>query len=219
MSEAKAVKKIANEPLWHVRIAVVAALVLQLILPQRFVVGPRYALPILEAILLVALFFTTPRKPIFRSVLRRVNAVTLIAIITLVNVYSLSHLVQELLGGAISDGSQLILSSLNIYLTNIIIFALWYWELDGGGHGARRSKSAKERDFLYPQMSSPDIAPDGWTPTFIDYMYVSVTNATAFSPTDTMPLSRRAKMLMTAQAFIALVTIALVAARAVNILK
>lgn len=219
MTEEKTAKKYAYEPHWHVRVAVLVALVLQLVLPQRFVVGPRFLLPVLEAVLLIALFFTTPKEPIFRSVLRRVNALSLIAVITLVNVYALSHLVQELLAGGIADGSQLILSSLNIYLTNIIIFGLWYYELDGGGHGVRRKQSVKERDFLFPQMSSPDSAPDGWTPTFVDYLYVSVTNATAFSPTDTMPMTRRAKLLMTSQAFVALVTIALVAARAVNILK
>lgn len=209
-----------REPLWHVRLAVLFALLLQIVLPDGFTAGPRYILPSLEILLLGALTFTTPRQPIFRSILRRVNAVTLIAFISLANIYALQRLVHELLAGASTfDGHLLILTSINLYLTNIIIFGLWFWELDGGGHGARQAKRHHERDFLFPQMASPTLAPHNWHPTFMDYLYVSVTNAAAFSPTDTMPLSRRAKLLMTIQAFVSLVTIALVAARAVNILK
>lgn len=209
-----------REPLWHARLAVVVAIILQITLPDQFVVGPKYLLPVLEAFLLVALFYTTPKQPVFRSILRRVNALTLIGLITLVNLYSIQQLVHGLfIGGAISNGHELILASINIYLTNIIIFSLWFWELDGGGHGARQEKLAHERDFLFPQMATPVLTPHNWTPNFIDYLYVSVTNASAFSPTDTMPLSRRAKLLMALQAFASLVTIALVAARAVNILS
>ncbi len=208
------------EPLWIVRVAVFAALLLQLALPDQFVLGPKFALPILEVFLLVALFYTTPHQPVFRSLLRRVNAITLIAVISFVNIYSVVQLVNGLLsGGAIADGKQLILASINIYITNIIIFGLWFWELDGGGHGERQKRQKHERDFLFPQMMNPELAPHGWEPSFVDYLYVSVTNAAAFSPTDTMPLTRRAKILMTIQAFVSLTTIALVAARAVNILK
>lgn len=208
------------EPLWHVRVTVVIALLLQITLPDTFIVGPKYLMPILEVFLLVALFYTTPRKPVFRSVLRRVNAVTLIGLITLVNLYSIQQLVHSLLiSGAINNGHELILTSINIYLTNIIIFGLWFWEIDGGGHGTRQEKLVHERDFLFPQMSTPTLAPHGWVPSFVDYLYVSVTNALAFSPTDTMPLSRRAKLLMSLQAFASLITIGLVVARAVNILS
>jgi hypothetical protein len=209
-----------KEPLWHVRIAVIAALLLQLTLPDAFVVGPKYVLPILEGLLLLALFYTTPRKPIFKSVLRRVNALVLIGLISLVNIYSVQQLAHGLLvGGTISNGSQLVLTAINIYFTNIIIFGLWFWELDAGGHGIRQQKKVHERDFLFPQMANPELAPYGWSPVFIDYLYVSITNAAAFSPTDTLPLTRRAKILMAIQSFVSLVTIALVAARAVNILK
>ncbi len=208
------------EPLWHVQLAVLSALILQLCLPDELLAGPRYVLPSLEALLLIALIFTTPRQPVFRSLLRRVNAITLIALISVANIYSVQRLAHELLrGGVITDGHALVIASINIYLTNIIIFALWYWELDGGGHGRRQTKQVHERDFMYPQQSTPALAPKNWEPTFVDYLYVSVTNAAAFSPTDTMPLTRRAKLLMSTQAFASLVTIALVAARAVNILR
>lgn len=209
-----------REPLWHVQLAVAFALLLQILLPDQLVAGPRYVLPCLEALLLVALVITTPKEPVFRSILRRVNAITLVAVISLANIYSVERLASQLLrGGVINDGRTLILAAINIYLTNIIIFALWYWELDAGGHGVRQTKQIHERDFMFPQQSTPVLAPKGWEPTFMDYLYVSITNAAAFSPTDTMPLTRRAKLLMTVQSMVSLVTIALVAARAVNILR
>jgi uncharacterized membrane protein len=209
-----------RDPLWQVHISVLVAIGLQLLLSDRFVAGPRAILPILEVILLGSLVFTTPKEPIFRSLARRVNAVAFIALISAGNIYSLARVAQDLLaGGRITNGRELIIASINIYITNIIIFGLWYWELDGGGPGHRRRVAAHERDFLFPQMATPEVAPSGWQPTYVDYLYVSATNATAFSPTDTMPLSRRAKMLMLVQSVVSLITLALVAARAVNILS
>lgn len=209
-----------TDPLWQVQVTVLVALILQLALPDRLVAGPKYVLPLLEAGLLVLLIATTPREPIFRSIARRVNAVVFIALISLGNFYSLERVAHALLaGGHVTDGRTLLLASINIFITNVIIFGLWYWELDGGGPGHRRRVPMHERDFLFPQMDSPQFAPRGWQPTFIDYLYVSATNATAFSPTDTMPLSRRAKILMAVQAVASLITLALVAARAVNILS
>ena len=209
-----------REPLWHGQLAVVAAIILQIALPDRYLVAPRYVVLVLEVILLLALIITSPKEIIFRSVSRRVNAVVLIALISLANIYALLQVAQQLLGGArIATGSELILISLNIYITNIIIFGLWYWEIDGGGPGKRLGVHPRERDFLYPQMSLGDLAPANWRPTFVDYLYVSSTNATAFSPTDTMPMTHRAKFLMAVQAVVSLITVALVAARAVNILN
>ena len=208
------------DPLWHAQLFVLIALVLQLLLPDNLVPGPRWVLPALEGILLISLFFTTPKTPIFRSLLRRVNVVTLSALVSAANIYSLVRVAQDLLaGGKISNGHALIIASINIYLTNIIIFALWYWEIDAGGPGNRRRAEAHEHDFLFPQMATPEWRAPGWEPTFFDYLYVSATNATAFSPTDTLPLTRRAKLLMAIQSIVSLITVALVAARAVNILN
>ena len=105
-----------------------------------------------------------------------------------------------------------------IWLTNFLIFALWYWELDRGGPGKRAAGHDAAPDFLFPQMSDDRIEPRDWRPQFIDYLYVSLTNATAFSPTDTMPLSRMAKTIMGVQAIVSLVTLGLIISRAVNIL-
>ena len=204
------------DPVWHVQIAVLVALCLQLLLPDRFASDFKYAIAVLEAILLLLLSATTPREPVFQSLTRRINALILIAVISVTNIYSLIRVANVLLSSNVTDGRGLILAAINIFITNIIIFGLWYWELDGGGPGQRRKLAHAERDFLFPQMALPD---PSWHPTFLDYLYVSATNATAFSPTDTMPLSRRAKMLMLIQAMVSLIAIALVAARAVNILR
>jgi hypothetical protein len=132
---------------------------------------------------------------------------------------SLVILLHQLVGGARLSGSELIFSAIQVWLTNVLIFGLWFWELDRGGPGRRSHPAEGERpaDFLFPQMSSPENAP-GWSPGFVDYLYVSFTNATAFSPTDAMPLTRRAKALMLVEALASLVTVARVAGRAVNIL-
>lgn len=194
-----------------------AAIILQLALPDHFVFGVRWLIPGLEALLMVLLAAITPRQKVFQSIKRRINVVLLVAVTGAGNLYALSRVANNLLQqGRIDDGRALILTAINIYLTNIIIFTLLYWEMDAGGPGHRRAADDTERDFLFPQ--SQIAALKTWHPTFIDYLYVSSTNATAFSPTDTMPLSRRAKMLMLLQAIISLVVVALVAARAVNIL-
>jgi hypothetical protein len=101
----------------------------------------------------------------------------------------------------------------------VIVFGLWYWELDRGGPSARHDPHHREPDFLFPQMATPGAARPDWAPGFLDYLYVSFTNATAFSPTDTMPLTPLAKGLMGVQSAASLLTVALVAARAVNILS
>lgn len=208
------------DPVWHVQIAMLVAIILQLALPDRFTAGAHYAIPAIEAILLVALMFTTPKEPVFRSLSRRINAVTLIAITSAANAYALVTVASLLLKGAQAavNGRALVLVALNIYITNVIIFGLWYWEMDGGGPGERQRIARYEQDFLFPQNQNESYRHPEWKPTFIDYLYLSSTNAMAFSPTDTMPLSRRAKVLMLVQASVSLVAIALVAARAVNIL-
>lgn len=208
-----------HDPVWHVQSILAVALALQLILPDRFAIGGRIIIPSVEALLILALALTTPRRKLFRSLKRRLNVFALAALISAANVYSLGVVTSQLLSaGHVNSGRALILAALNIYLTNIIIFGLWYWEMDGGGPGMRQGIPKHEHDFLFPQNQNEAYEHPDWRPTFIDYLYVSSTNAMAFSPTDTMPLSRRAKMLMLAQAGVSLVLIALVAARAVNIL-
>ena len=209
-----------GDPIWHVQVTVFAALILQIALPDKFVAGPRFALPILEALLLLSLYLTSKNKVITNSVLRRVNALTLIVFIGIANIYALQRLAHILLiGGRVEDGHGLILTAINIFLTNVIVFGLLYWEIDAGGPVKRSLENIRDRDFSFPQMQNPELAPVGWLPNFVDYVYLSLTNATAFSPTDTMPLTRLAKVLMGTQSLVSLAALALVASRAVNILK
>lgn len=208
------------DPSWHAQALMLVAIVLQQLLPDRFVLGSRYLLESLEALLILTLSFTTPKKKIFYSMRRRINVLLLIGLSGLTNIYALFIVSNKLLEqGHVNNGRQLILSAINIYLTNIIIFGLLYWEMDGGGPGLRLSTEKYDHDFLFPQNTNDSYSNSDWRPTFIDYLYVSSTNSLAFSPTDTMPLSRRAKILMLIQSIASLIAIALVAARAVNILN
>lgn len=209
-----------KDPVWHVQLTVFLALILQLTLPDKFVAGPRFVLPVLEAFLVLSLYLTSRKITIRNSVLRKFNSITLIVLIAIANVYALQRLAHQLLvGGRVEDGHGLILTAINIFFTNIIVFGLLYWEIDAGGPIKRATIDIRDRDFSFPQMQNPELAPLNWMPNFVDYLYVSATNATAFSPTDTMPLTRLAKLFMLTQSLISLTTLALVASRAVNILK
>jgi uncharacterized membrane protein len=200
--------------------AVVLAIVLQLVLPRHLALHPTWLLPSLEALLLVGLVVANPKRISRTSTAIRSASVLLIVLISVANGWSSAELIRGLVNGTEGDNASLLLArGAAVYITNILVFALWYWEWDRGGPVARAQGLRPYPDFLFPQMSQPDLAPPGWEPNFIDYLYVSFTNAVAFSPTDTMPLSRWAKMLMLLQSAVALLTVAFVIARAVNILR
>ena len=130
-----------------------------------------------------------------------------------------TKLIDAIVSRGIVDARSLLLSGGSIWITNVVIFGLWFWELDRGGPGKRAEAVEPFPDFMFPQMSDPRFAPSDWHPNFFDYLYTSFTNASAFSPTDVMPLSRWAKMLMLIQSMTALLIVGLVVARAVNILR
>ena len=217
-----------SEPRWPASLAVLAALALYVALPVRLTLpfGPdslrpfeRWIMPALEMVLLVPLTVAAPRRHHHEPRWARRGAIVLIAVVNLANVISLGLLVDSLLNGSTASGKDLVLAAINIWLTNVLVFALWYWELDRGGPDERSSPRHRRPDFLFPQMVTPDCADDAWTPGFLDYVYLAFTNATAFSPTDTMPLTPLAKMLMLVQSAASLLTVAVVAGRAVNILS
>jgi uncharacterized membrane protein len=208
-----------GEPFWPAQLAVLVALLLSALLPSRITLGPPWLLPALEGMLLLGLAVTTPRRVHPEHPYRRRAAILMIALINATNLFSLVLLSNLLLNGSKSSGRALITAGALIWLTNVIIFALWYWESDRGGPAARAAHDTTRADFLFPQMNLKQWCAPTWTPTFLDYLYVSLTNATAFSPTDTMPLTPLAKSLMGIQSLISLVTIGLVVARAVNILN
>ena len=202
-----------------VTLLVLLAVYLQLALPDRLVLRPRLLLPALELAVLVILVAANPIRLERRHPSLRYVSLALTALITAANTASAIFLVKALLSGTSSNDAKVLLGSgAAIYLTNIIAFGLWYWEFDRGGPFSRAAATTVHPDFLFPQMATPELADDTWQPEFLDYLYVSFTNATAFSPTDTMPLSRWAKSLMLLQSAIALTTVGLVIARAVNVL-
>ncbi|HEV3311342.1 MAG TPA: hypothetical protein VG815_12575 [Chloroflexota bacterium] len=206
---------------WPALLAILIAMVLYVTLPGHLYYGPVWLLPAVEAALCVALL--AARRMEEGHQWQRGLAIGLIAAMNTANIGSLFLLIHSLLGSALVNGvkitpQHLIVWSAQIWLTNVIVFALWYWELDRGGPVARCLPHHRAPDLLFPQMSNPSAAPPGWTPAFFDYVYTSFTNAAAFSPTDTMPLSQWAKCLFLIQSLASLVTAVLVIARIANIL-
>lgn len=209
------------EPVWHVQLAVIIAIAMQITLSNNLTVGPKLAIAGFEAGLLVLLTVLRPTVKLGVMKLRRTVAVLLIACVSLANVTSLVLVLNDLFYHTNNvTGKSLIFSAFAIYLTNIVIFGLWYWELDSNGVQGQ-STDVAPIDFLFPQMRLPKDDPirTDWYPTFFDYLYISITNAVAFSPNDTVPLTHRAKALMALQSGISVITIALVVTRAVTILS
>lgn len=208
-----------REPRWPASLAVVAALILYTALPDPLIIRPRWVVPVLEGALLVPLTVGRPYRHATEARVLRGLAVGLIGLINVANVISVGLLVHRLVVGSAAKGRTLVYAAAAIWVTNVIVYGLWFWELDRGGPGVRGSHHQRHPDFLYPQMVSPQLAPARWRPSFVDYLYVSLTNAAAFSPTDTMPLTPTAKGLMAVESLVSLLTVVVVAARAVNILS
>ena len=209
----------AGEHRWQMALAVVVAIVLQVALPHHLTTNPHYALPIAEGLLLIALMVANPGPLVRHSAGLHAATLVLLGLISAGNAISAGLLVHEIVTGTGTSGSRLLLEGVDIWLTNIVVFGLWYWEFDRGGPVQRALAVRRHPDLLFPQMQQPEVAPAEWEPNFFDYLYVSFTNATAFSPTDTMPLSRWAKVLMLVESAISLTLGLMVVARAVNILR
>ena len=208
-------------PWWGPQLVVAVALGIDVVLPKRLTIGPAWLLPSVEGALLVALVFVSPHPSLRHSPLRRQVAIGLIGLVSGVNIYSLVELARDLLNHNVTNGRELIYSGIALWITNVLLFGLWYFELDRGGPVARLLDDERHPDFLFVQMAADaeKYAREGWTPRLVDYLYTSLTNATAFSPTDTMPLTANAKWLMSTQSLVSLVTLGLIIARAVNILQ
>jgi hypothetical protein len=212
-------------------LAVVVAIVLYALLPGSLLFAPRAVVPALEGALLIAVIATNPRRLTRETRWSRLTSLGLSATVVLTNLVALGLLVHDLVSKKSEAGGSLLLAALQVWATNIIAFGLLYWELDRGGPVARTQLSRDElplADFRFSQDENNDNVIEvaagssrksDWIPTFIDYLYVSTTNSSAFSPTDTMPLTSRAKVLMGTQATAALLTSLLVIAKAVGSLQ
>jgi hypothetical protein len=172
-----------------------------------------------EALLLVLLSWSRPHRRLEQMGIRREVALVLLFVVSLANALLVIAVIASLVRGQEKSGAQLLLKAGTVWTTNVIAYGLWFWALDRGGPVRRVEPDPPLPDFQFPQMENPQFARPRWMPDLLDYMYVSFTNSIAFSPTDAMPLSHRAKLLMLSESAISAVTILLVAARAVNIFK
>ncbi len=208
-----------GEPRWPVTLSVAAAIALQVILPDQLGLLPRYLLPSLEVALLAGMVIANPVRIERRSRGMRLASIVLIMLISAANATSAVLLIRAILRGtAGASAGPLLATGGAVWATNVIAFALWYWEFDRGGPVHRAHGTFQVADLMFPQMASPELAAPDWEPMFVDYLYLSFTNATAFSPTDVMPLARWAKLAMLVQSAVSLAVGVLVIARAVNIL-
>ena len=202
-----------TDPHWPAQLAILAALILHIALPARVTVIPEWIVPAVEGLLLVALIVAYRRE----SPRRRLFAFAVIALVVAANTVTLGALVNYLLDSKKTHADQLMLSGADIFLTGMLIFAVLFWELDRGGPDVRGTRRELRPDFFFQAMD-PATRMSGWRPVFADYLYLSFTNTVAFSPTDTMPLTVRAKLLMMVEGAGALATAAVVLARAVSLL-
>jgi hypothetical protein len=223
-----AVQTNTGETRWPAAVATLIAIGLYAGLPNGILVGPRYIVPVLELIILATVIAENPVRMTKQTRRSRFTALLLTYLIMGTNLVSLVLLIRHLMNTHAEQGPALLLAALQIWLTNVIVFALAYWELDRGGPVSRHhvTRTALPRaDFRFPQDEDHDTVVEvskgsskisGWVANYVDYAYVSLTNSSAFSPTDTMPLSARAKLLMGAESTMALITSVVVIAKGVG---
>jgi hypothetical protein len=230
-------EELGESPFWPTA-AVVTAAGLYVTLPTTFIAGgssagifgaARWVVAGLVALLLILLVLTTPRFRVIQRatseaaklrLTRRVASIAVIALISLANATSIVLLVHYLVAGAQTNARLLLRAGIHLWCMNVLVFGLWFWQLDGGGPVERRIHPPRRgRDFLFPQQTFEEDAYGRWQPIFVDYLYLAYTNATAFSPTDAMPLSRWSKVLMMVESAASLLLAIMVVARAVNILR
>ncbi|MFB9407894.1 MULTISPECIES: hypothetical protein [Dactylosporangium] len=208
------------EQRWPAALVIAIAIVIHLVLPPDLAPHPRWLLPGLEGAMLLTIVVVNPLQINRETRILRPLALALVGVLTLVTIWSVGLLVRALFtsGPSVALPAHLLLWGAAIWLTNVIVFALWFWETDRGGPAARADGDNPHPDFLFTQMQVPELAHKDWEPGFFDYFYLAFTNSTAFSPTDTLPMSTWAKMLMLTESAISLVTVLLVVARAVNVI-
>ena len=207
------------EPRWPMALAVFVAILLQIGTPSRGRVQGWWLFPILEFVLLIVVIIRDPGRIDRRSRAARRSTIVLISIMTFGTMAGVVVLIVDILNGIHGiTATDLLGRGAAIWFTNIIVFSLWYWELDRGGPAERAAGTDVAPSFAFPENATPELVPAGWSPRYPDYLFLAYTNATAFSPTDTLPVQTWAKMTMLVQSVLSLVTAILVIARAINVL-
>lgn len=209
-----------GESRWPSSLTLLVAIVVPLLLPDRFSLVSKWIAPVLLALLFLGYVIADPGRIDRESRAARAIALGLMAVLVLAAAGQAVVLAVELVGGnkALDNADALLSSGALVWVETIIAFTFVYWQIDGGGPAARVHRASKYPELAFPEHMNPTVAPPGWRPLFLDYLYLGLTNAMAFSPTDVMPLRHWAKMTMGVQALISLIILGLVVARAVNIL-
>jgi hypothetical protein len=207
-----------RDPLWPEHLAVLTVILLSITLPDQLTVGPTWLLPAVEGVLFAGLVATTPKagsEPPRRRQLR----IGLVTLMSAANVASLIFLAKFGVDGHHVSGRALLGGGTVLWFTSVILFALWYWEMDRGGPIRRAAGVDARLDFVFPQMQDPRWAPRDWTPGVPDFLYLSLVNAATFGPPEShFPLTSVAKLMLALQSVGALATDTLIVARAVNLL-
>lgn len=201
-------------------LALSTAIILQLVsvmLNKHIANVAQYAIVVIETVMAILIWLSSSQPDLQRHIVHRTASTVLLFTLSAANIASLLLVLRSLMISHVAvSGLQLLSSAIAIFLTNIIIYSFWYWEIDSPGF-TQRAWTKNDKDFQFTQQDMADEFP-GWQPQFSDYLYLSVTNAVNFAPADTRPLSREAKLLMGSQALISVFTLALVLARSVSIL-
>lgn len=210
------------EPRWPIALVlssfIAVTVVLRVVQPERESLGSPWLVPGIEVALLVALIAANPAHVARRARWLRPLSISLIGLLAVVAMVSTIVLIGDLIRGSkvTESAPSLLASGALVWLGNAVIFGLLYWELDSGGPLARFRRERQHPDFAFSQQLSPEYAPDGWRPRYVDYFVLGISTSMAFSPTDVMPMTAWAKLTMTLQSVISLTVIGLVVARAVN---
>jgi len=204
---------------WPMALAVLVAILLQVITPHQGRLRFWWLLPVLEVAALIAVIIRDPRRIDRRTRQARRATIALIVLLTIGTIAGLVVLIVDILDEAYAVPAPALLGrGAALWVTNVVVFSLWYWEVDRGGAAERAAGSNIPPSFGFPEEAMPELAPTNWIPRYPDYLYLSFTNATAFSPTDTLPVQTWAKMAMLAESVISLIAAILVIARAINVL-
>jgi hypothetical protein len=211
------------EPRWPIAVTlgffIAVSIVLRVVVPHRSSLGPDWLVPAFEIGLLVVLLAADPARVSGRRRWLRRLAIALVSLLGCAALASTVKLIVDLVEGTrvTNSASDLLASGAVIWLGNVLVFSLFYWLLDSGGPLARYYGEHPYPDFAFTQQMSPEIAPPGWRPQYLDYLILGLTTSTAFSPTDVMPMAWWAKLTMALQSLISLTVVGLVIARAVNV--
>jgi hypothetical protein len=222
-AEPKRGERLILEPRWPLALAlsffIAVSIILRVAVPERSSLGPDWLIPGTEIGLLLLLLLADPARISGRRRWLRRLAIALVTLLAAAALAATVRLIIDLIqGGKVTDSaSDLLASGAVIWLGNLLVFSLFYWLLDSGGPLARYRGEREYPDFAFTQQMSPELAPPGWRPQYVDYLILALTTSTAFSPTDVMPVAHWAKLTMALQSLISLAVVGLVIARAVNV--